>query len=418
MLVAAEISAAATVIQYWTTAVPVAVWITILLVLVIFLNIFVVSIYGEAEFWFASIKLITILGLIILGIVIFFGGGPNHTRLGFYYWQVPGAFIPYKVDGNTGKFLAFWTALVRSGFAFVTSPELVAITAGESEAPRRNIPKASQRFVWRLMFFYVLGSLVITVVVASNDPNLIQAVTSGVSNAGASPFVLGIQNAGIPVLNHIINAVIVTSATSAANSFLYAASRNLYSLAVSHQAPSIFRRCNKQGVPWVAVLFSVLLSLLVYLSVSEGSNTVFEWFLNLTTISGFIAWITMLMAYLRFRKALIWNNIYQDRPYKTVWQPYATWVTLFILALLTLTNGFQVFFPSSWSAASFLAAYITIPAFLLLYFGHKAVCRTPWVRPVHTVDVRAGKDEADALELMHQRPEPKNVAQKIWFWIA
>ena len=76
---------------------------------------------------------------------------------------------------------------------------------------------------------------------------------------------------------HLADAVILTSAASAANSFLYAASRNLYSLANTHQAPSIFRLCNKQGVPWVAVLFSAALSCLVYLSVSESSNTAFNW---------------------------------------------------------------------------------------------------------------------------------------------
>ena len=350
--------------------------------------------------------------------MIFFGGAPDHVRLGFYYWQVPGAFVEYKASGATGRFLAFWTALVRSGFAFVTSPELVAITAGESQAPRRNIPKASRRFVYRLMFFYCLGSLVITVIVASNDPNLIQAVSNGVSNAGASPFVLGIQNAGIPVLNHIINSVIITSATSAANSFVYAASRNLYSLAISHQAPSIFRTCNRRGVPWVAVCFSCLFACLVYLSVAEGSNTVFNWFLNLTTISGFIAWCTLLMAYLRFRKALIYNNLYDSRPYKTRFQPYTSWFALFMFALLNLTNGFQVFFPGSFTASSFLAAYITIPAFFILYFGHKIWFRTPWVRPIYEVDVMTGKEEADTLEAMDQRPEPKNVAQRIWFWVA
>lgn len=74
MLIAAEISAASVVIEYWTTSVHVAVWITIILILLIILNIFVVSIYGESEFWFASIKIIAIVGLIILGIVLFFGG--------------------------------------------------------------------------------------------------------------------------------------------------------------------------------------------------------------------------------------------------------------------------------------------------------------------------------------------------------
>ena len=116
------------------------------------------------------------------------------------------------------------------------------MTAGESEAPRRNIPKAASRFVYRLMVFYVLGPLVVSVIVSSNDLELLQAVSSGTKDAGASPFVLGIQRSGIPVLNHIINAVILTSAWSSGNSFLFAASRTLYSLALTGQAPQVFRR--------------------------------------------------------------------------------------------------------------------------------------------------------------------------------
>lgn len=284
ILVAAEISAASIVIDYWTTKVHVAVWITILLVVVVALNIFAVKFYGEAEFWFASIKIIALVVLIITGIVIFFGGGPaqNHV-LGFHYWNDPGSFNDYLVPGSTGRFLGFWHALVLSGFAFVTSPELVAITAGESEAPRRNIPKAASRFVYRLAFFYCVGSLVISVIVPYNNGNLL----SGNSDASASPFVVGIQLAGIPVLNHIVNAVILTSATSAANSFVYAASRNLYSLACVGQAPSIFKKCTKNGnVPIFAVGFTAALACLVYLSVSSGSAQAFNWFLNLTTISG------------------------------------------------------------------------------------------------------------------------------------
>lgn len=75
---------------------------------------------------------------------------------------------------------------MKSGFAFITSPELVAITAGEAEAPRRNIPKAARRFVYRLIVFYVLGSLSISVIVAYNDENLVKAVSDKKSNAGAS----------------------------------------------------------------------------------------------------------------------------------------------------------------------------------------------------------------------------------------
>lgn len=90
-------------LSYWSNPVPVAVWITIILAVIILLNVFVVSWYGESEFWFASIKIIGIIGLIILGIVLFFGGGPNHDRLGFRYWQRPGAFIPFAASGDTGR---------------------------------------------------------------------------------------------------------------------------------------------------------------------------------------------------------------------------------------------------------------------------------------------------------------------------
>ncbi|KAL8729056.1 MAG: hypothetical protein Q9166_004973 [cf. Caloplaca sp. 2 TL-2023] len=418
MLVASEVSASAVIISYWSNPVPVAVWLTIVLGTIVMLNIFVVSWYGESEFWFASIKIIGILGLIILGVVLFFGGGPNHDRLGFRYWQRPGAFIPFAAPGNTGKFLAFWTALVKSGFAFILSPELIVLAAGETEAPRRNIPKAAKRFVYRLMVFYILGTLVITVIVASDDDLLLQGINSGKTNAGASPFVVGIKRAGIRSLDHVINAVILTSAWSAGNSFMFAGSRSLYSLALTGQAPKIFRTCNKHGVPYVCVTVTSLLACLVYLSVSSGSANVFQWFVNLTTISGYIAWIILLLTYLRFRRALEYNGLLEQRPYKSPGQPYVTYVALVFLIILTLTNGFQVFFPGKFTVSSFLAAYITLPIVVTLYLGHKIWFRTPLFLRVHKVDVYTGKEEADRLEEMDVPPVPKNVMEKIWFWIA
>ncbi|KAL8991889.1 MAG: hypothetical protein Q9169_007565 [Polycauliona sp. 2 TL-2023] len=418
MLVASEVSASAVIIDYWSNPVPVAVWLTLVLVTIVMLNIFVVSWYGESEFWFASIKIIGILGLIVLGVVLFFGGGPNHDRLGFRYWQKPGAFIPFATSGNTGKFLAFWSALVKSGFAFILSPELIVLAAGETEAPRRNIPKAAKRFIYRLMVFYILGSLVISVIVASDDDLLLQGVNSGESNAGASPFVIGIKRAGIRTLDHIINAVILTSAWSAGNSFMFAGSRSLYSLALNGQAPKIFRTCNKHGVPYYCVGVTSLLACLVYLSVSGGSSNVFQWFVNLTTISGYVAWIILLIAYLRFRRALEHNGLLEQRPYKTPGQPHVTYVALGFLIILTLTNGFQVFFPGEFTASSFLAAYITLPIVIALYLGHKIWFRTPLFLRVDKIDVYTGKAEADRLEEMDVPPVPKNVMQKIWFWIA
>ena len=125
-------------------------------------------------------------------------------------------------------------------------------------------------------------------IVNSNSNRLL----SGGSDASASPFVIGIQNAGIPVLNHIINAVILTSAASAGNSFCYSASRSLYSMAVKGLAPSCFAKVNKLGVPYYCVLVSSAVGCLAYLNCSSSSSSnVFTWFSNIATISGFISWI-------------------------------------------------------------------------------------------------------------------------------
>ena len=277
ILVAAEATAGGIVLQYWTTSVNVGVWIAIILVVILLLNIIAVAFFGEAEFWFASIKLITITGLIIVSIVIFFGGGPDEGRLGFRYWEDKNgysAFNPYLTGGSTGRFLAYWTATVKAGFAFITSPELIALASGETMAPRRNIPKAARRYVWRLALFYGMGSLAIGVIVPRNNDRLL----SPASNAAASPFVIGIHLAGIQVLNHIINAAILTSAWSAGNAFVYSGSRVLYSMALNGQAPSLFTYTTKRGVPWTAVLFTWLIGCLAFLNVSNSGATVFQWF--------------------------------------------------------------------------------------------------------------------------------------------
>lgn len=230
--------------------------------------------------------------------------------------------------------------------------------------------------------------------------------------------VTGIQNVGIPVLNHIINAAVLTSAWSAGNSFLYSGSRVLYSMSLNNQAPKIFRKTNKQGVPWAAVLFTWSFGLLAFLNVSNSGATVFNWFMNICTISGYIAWVVVLITYIRFRKAMIFNNMLEALPYKTPFQPYGTWFVMAIVSLLTLTNGFSVFLRGNWDVQNFIAAYITLPIFLVLYLGHKLWCRTPLCIKVQNIDVITGKKEMDELAAMDVPPVAKNLLQKVWFWLA
>ncbi|KAJ5928802.1 hypothetical protein N7466_007758 [Penicillium verhagenii] len=420
MLTASEVTAAGLVIQYWPMNVSVGVWIAIILLVILVLNIVAVSWYGEAEFWFASLKIIAIIGLIILGIVLFFGGGPSHDRLGFRYWEHPGAFKePYLVSNvNTGRFLAFWTALIKSGFSFIFSPELITTAAGEAVAPRRNIPKATNRFIYRLFAFYVLGSLVIGITVAYNDKSLLQGVASGSSGAGASPFVIGIQNAGISGLNHVINAAILLSAWSSGNSWVYAGSRTLYSLACQGQAPKVFTRCSKNGVPYAAVLITWSIGLLAFLNLSSSGSDVFYWFTNITTVGGFISWVLVGVAYLRFRRALDFHGLLESRPFKTPFQPYGTYYALVVVSLLAITNGYTIFFPGSFTASGFLVSYIVFAIFFALYFGHKIWYRTPWMVPAADVDIFSGKEEIDRMCELDVEPQPRNWLERVWWWIA
>ncbi|KAJ5105700.1 hypothetical protein NUU61_003047 [Penicillium alfredii] len=421
MLLASEVTAAALVIDYWPSSVNVGVWIAIVLIVILVLNIVAVSWYGEAEFWFASLKIIAIIGLIILGVVLFFGGGPNHDRLGFRYWQRPGAFKePYLVPSNvnTGRFLAFWTALIKSGYSFIFSPELITTAAGEAVEPRRNIPKATNRFIYRLFTFYILGSLVIGVTVAYNDKSLLQGVASGSDGAGASPFVIGIQNAGIVGLNHVINAAILISAFSAGNSWVYAGSRVLYSLACEGQAPKLFTRCTKQGVPYPAVLVTWMIGLLAFLNLSNSGSAVFYWFTNITTVGGFISWVLVGVAYLRFRNALQFHGLLESLPFRTPFQPWGAYYAILVIGLLAITNGYAVFFPGAFTASDFLVSYILFPIFFALYLGHKLWFRTPWMIKASEIDIFTGKEEIDRMCENEVERLPRNWLERVWWWIA
>lgn len=418
LLAPAEISAAAFVIQYWTTKINVAVWISIFWASMVTLNMCAVKVFGEIEFWIASIKILTLTGLIIVGFVIFFGGAPDsHGVLGFHYWNHPNAFNEYLVTGNTGKFLACWTAIIKSAFAFILSPELICVCAAEAEAPRINLPKAASRFVYRLFFFYIMSVIIIGCIVGYQDPELMNAISSGAEGAGASPFVIGIKQAGIPVLNHIVNAAILTSAYSAGNSFLYSSSRTLYSMAVAGDVPQIFARVNRWGVPYVAVATASSICLLAYLNVSSSSAQAFTWFSNISTVSGFIEWIFLAITYLRFRKAITYHGMDSRVTYRPPLGIFGAWANIVFFTIIALTNGYAVFF--HFNGSDFVAAYITLPIIFFIYVSHAVWTRNwRWFAPPEDIDVFSGIEEIEKEVEEYIPKNPRNWLEKVWFWIA
>lgn len=365
IIAAYELTAATIMIDFWPHNVHVAVWITILMAVVIALNIFSVRVYAEAEFWFASIKVVKIIGLLIMSLVLMLGGGPNHDRLGFRYWYDPGAMNESIVSGASGRFVAFLRVWILSGFSFYFGPELIIVTSGEMHNPRKNLPIASRQFFYRLIFFYVLSAVAIGAICASNSPGLV----SGAGNADVSPWVIAIRNAGIEVLPSVINAGILTSAWSSGSAYLYMSSRSLYSLAVSGHAPRILAKCSQRGVPYNSVLTAALFLPLDYMVCNSEAGVVFNWLINLTNTAGYTSWILCCATFIRFRKACVAQGI--ASPYLSPIQPWAAWICIILFATLCLLNGFTVFFPGEWSTGSLFSAYVGIPIFLCLWIGHK-----------------------------------------------
>ncbi|KAL6253316.1 hypothetical protein RBB50_001039 [Rhinocladiella similis] len=388
VLIPYEITAAGLVIDFWPNSVNIGVWITIMVMVIVGLNFLPVNFYGESEFWFASLKVILMLGLLLVSFILFWGGGPSHDRLGFRYWQHPGAAKKILAEGSTGYFLCFWQTVITSAFSFVFAPELVITTAGEMQSPRRNLPLAARRYFFRIIFFYIFGVLAIGVTCPSDSPELV----NGGAGAKSSPFVVAITTAGISTLPSIINAAILISAWSSGNSWLYVSSRSLYSLAVQGNAPRIFARCNRWGVPYMAVGATSLFCALAYLNEGSSGSIVFNWFINLTNSWGFISWVCCSIIYLRFRKAAQLQGY--RAPYRSRLQPYGAYFTAVFFTVLCLTNGFTVFWKQNWSAATFLSAYIGIPVFFLMYIGHRIVYwKEPWAYSPADVDMQTGMQE-------------------------
>lgn len=226
--------------------------------------------------------------------VIDLGGGPDKDRRGFRYWRDE----PFNADylgiqpAAKARFLGFWAVLTQASFSYGGMEGLASICL-EASNPRKTMKVAVRAIFYRIVGLYVLSILMIGLCVQRSNPNLLQANAEGAGTAAQSPFVVVIKVAGVKVLDHIINAVVLTSAFSSGNEFLFASSRALFMLSQQGQAPRIFSKIMKNGVPIYALAFTSLFSLLAFLNVSSGAETVFNWLSNITTLGSQISWMGM-----------------------------------------------------------------------------------------------------------------------------
>ncbi|KAK3334533.1 amino acid permease/ SLC12A domain-containing protein [Neurospora tetraspora] len=381
-----NLTATGIILQYWRPDINVSVWITVFGVAIIAVNLIHVAFFGEAEFWMSLIKALVIVMLILLCFIIALGGGPNHVRTGFRFWRDPGAFAQYSasagddkvvIQGATGRFLGVWACMVQATFAYLGT-ELVGVAFGETPNPRKNVPRAVNQTLMRIVFFYIGGILVLGMAVKYTDP-LLGSVkkTSGL----ASPFVIAAKNAGINKLDDAVNGLLLIFTISAANSDIYLASRTLWALAKDGQAPAIMNKTNKRGVPIPAVILSSLFIVLGYMNATKGSSTVFGYFVSLVTVFGALNWVAILVSYLFMIKAMKVQGVPREAmPYRNILLPWGAPIALFLTILVIIFNGYGAFFPH-FQVDKFVTSYIGIPVFLINIGWWKVFKKTKRVRP-------------------------------------
>ena len=380
--------------QYWVSrdTLNPGVFIAITLVMIIAINYFGVKLFGEIEFYLSSIKVVVILGLIFLSLSLACGGGPDGRATGFVYWSNPGAFAEYIMTGSAGRFLAFWSVLTTAVFAYLGT-ELVGVTVGECQNPRRVIPRAIKLTFYRILLF-LLGMLV-----PYNSKELAAGIKAGGSTATASPFVVAIQLSGINALPAILNACILLFVFSAANSDLYIASRTLYGLATVGNAPRLFAKTDKRGIPIYALGLSSAFCLLAFLNVSSASQTVFTYFVNLVTIFGILTWISILISHIYFVKARAAQGIPDSAlAYVAPLGVAGSWGALIFCCLIAFFKGFNYFtYSPSYGQVDYknvITSYFGIPMYIVMIFGYKLFMKSPG-RKAHNADLFTGKQAID-----------------------
>ncbi|HCH46659.1 MAG TPA: gamma-aminobutyrate permease [Glutamicibacter sp.] len=370
--VAAELVAAGIIMSYWFPDTPGWIWAGLFLILLTGLNALSAKAFGEGEYWLAAIKVITVVVFLICGVAMIFGILGDSTP-GFSNWT----------DGEA-PFVGGWLSIVSvfmiAGFSF-QGTELIGVAAGEAENPKRDIPRAIKAIFWRIMLFYIGAIFVIGMLIPYLDPSLLSSEASDITT---SPFTLVFERAGVAFAAALMNAVILSAILSAGNSGLYASSRMLYSMALDGKAPKIFARLNKRGVPMPAMLLTASVGLFGFLTAIVGQGSAYTWLLNVSGLSGFIAWIGIAVCHYKFRKAYIASG--QDLanlPYKAPLFPLGPVLAFVILIVVIIGQNYQAIVDGN--LLQMASSYIGLPIFLLLWLGHwlatrkqPAVAIDPW----------------------------------------
>lgn len=312
----AELTAIGIYVRYWFPDVPQ--WLPALIALVVLYgtNLLAVRVFGELEFWFALIKVVTIVALIVAGlVVILFHVGEMGATASFSNLWSHGGFLPFGVVG-----VLLTMQIVMFAYSGV---ELIGVTAGEAQNPEVVLPRATNGIILRILIFYLGALLVIMSVVPWNE-----------LSPSVSPFVYVFERLRVPAAAGIITFVVITAAASSCNSGLFSTGRMLWTLAQRGQGPGAFARLNNQRVPAAGIHASAAVMLIAVVLNYTVPKEVFTWVTSITLIGTLWTWGIIMVAHRNYRRAVQAGRA-TAAPFRMPCAPFANWAVLLFLVAVT-----------------------------------------------------------------------------------
>ncbi|AJE14872.1 amino acid permease [Stutzerimonas balearica] len=320
----AELTAVGKYVQFWWPEIPTWVTAAAFFVLINLINLTNVKAFGEAEFWFAIVKVVAIIGMILLGLFLLFSGQGGEQASITNLWS-HGGFFPNGIEG-----LVMALAIIMFSFGGL---ELVGITAAEAADPKTVIPKAINQVVYRILIFYI-GALTVLLALYPWD-SLLETLGSAADPYSGSPFVQIFSLIGSDTAAHLLNFVVLTAALSVYNSGVYCNSRMLYGLAEQGDAPRALLKVNRRGVPVLAIGVSALVTLACVLVNYLVPQNALELLMSLVVAALVINWAMISLAHLKFRKAMQQRGV--EPSFKAFWYPLSNYLCLaFVAAILVI----------------------------------------------------------------------------------
>jgi AAT family amino acid transporter len=342
LAIGAEVTAVAIYFSVWFPTVPQWFWVVGVSAGLIAVNAMQVGSFGETEYWFAIIKVVTIVAFILVGLGLICGIGPARA-IGFSNLTSHGGLLPNGIKG-------VWFAISLTLTSYM-GVEIIGITAGEAIEPDRTIPRAIRNVTVRLILFYILS---ITVMLSMTPWN---RMGSGITG---SPFVLAFAIVGVPYAAKIMNLVVITAALSSANTNLYLTTRILFSLSQDGYVTSRIGKLGRNGVPYIALIVSTTGIAAAILLAIFAPGRAFLLLYGVAVAGMFFVWAIILVAHLSFRRSIGQVRLAQ-LPVRLRFAPFSQIAALIALAGIAVSTFYVE--GLKYSVPSFVVFLLAITAF-------------------------------------------------------